>query len=168
MGAPSACPPFSSTAAPPQAWLRRCSHSFFSSSFPSLLSPEKVSVNPVTSIPAVRSRVSASGRLGVTSVESGSNSFCKTGTAAASSSGMPEVESITGSTTTYSGLYSRSNFVTACTTAALPSIPVLTATGIKSSITAAAWRYTNPPSIATLSLTPSELCTVTAVTAACP
>ena len=148
-GSPSVCPPLTST-----PLTDRCSdsHSASSSGVPSCFEASD----------------SASGRFGVISVHSGISSSRTACRASGGVSGRPDVDSMMGSSTVNDGLYCPMALATACTVAASGSIPILTACGIRSSITAASCSYTRSAPTATLRFTPWLFCTVRAVGTACP
>ena len=80
----------------------------------------------------------------------------------------PLVDTITGSTTIWRGLYVSSALMTASSVSASFTIPIFTASGRMSSITAEIWSYTASGGRGCTYFTPTVFCTVTAVTAEAP
>ncbi len=118
-----------------------------------------------TSKPA---RPAASGRLGVTSVASGSNRRRRASTASSANSGWPCFETKTGSTTISGSRVSAAASATASTIAADANIPVLAASTPMSPATARICSETVVGESSSNPETPLVFCTVTAVIAVMP
>ena len=81
-------------------------------------------------------------------------------------SAWPELDTITGSNTTNAGRALCRHAASASAMSTLGTMPIFTASGITSSITACTCWRTSSASTGTVRCTPSVFCTVSAVTAA--
>ncbi len=111
---------------------------------------------------------SASARFGVTTVASGSNCSMSAVTASSSISRLPLVAIITGSSTTCRGFHCRSLTATVSMICEFMSIPIFTASGVMSLITASIWSPTTSGVTAKMLRTPVVFCAVTAVITVMP
>jgi hypothetical protein len=147
--APGKWPPFSNTARQP---------SFSRSSAAACMAATLSMLRPV--------RISASGRLGVSTAARATSSRFRASTAAGSISGAPPFATMTGSTTSgAAAARSASTSATVSITAASCSIPVLTASAPISSSTTSICCRMNAGGIGSTPNTPSVFCAVNAVMA---
>src|SRR6267142_985320 len=99
-------------------------------------------------------RTCASSVFGVITSASGNRSLRKAAFASGSSNGAPDLDNMTGSTTSFVSPYSLTLAATTSTTAAVFSLPVLTASGGTSLNTASSWRATKSGGTSRMPKTP--------------
>ncbi len=129
--------------------------------------PARLSASTARS--SVRRPVSAwaSGRFGVTTVASGNSAVTRVLTASSRSSLLPELATMTGSTTSGSPREARAP-ATASISGAENSMPVLAASAPRSSRTTSIWARAKSGGTSWIALTPTVFCAVRATIADMP
>ena len=124
--------------------------------------------SPAASIPSgewidIPVSASASGTFGVMTVARGRSSLSRASWASGTSRRLPEVATITGSTTIFDGLYFRSFSAITQINSAEETIPIFTASGMMSVKTLSSSWPTKSTGASWIACTPRVFCAVSAV-----